>query len=1507
MKSIQRSLIILAMLIAFIAMTQPAGAAGTATWTGVPNTSATTNWSDPLNWSPGAGASNPPGAADTASFGPTGSGVTVVDNVVDSNTTIASLLYINTSAANGHNTMILTNVTLTVNGLVNVGVANDTTPNTMSGPGNFTVNNVGGPINIGGSGGSTETSTLTLADGTNTIHVTTVSLGESASNNGRQCTLNLGNGVNLINADNINAGTGKGQGTIQFLGPTGSITIRNAAGTGRATMLLGKGTSGSGSGNGKLLFAGHTADILAGTVNMGGISGGDTGTPVATVTLDHGAFDATSILMGTSAGTTGPHTSSGTLTIGGDASNTVALIVNSPSGPGGGAFVLGNATISFVNPATNELGAGTLNINTNGTAQMYCSITKGNASQNTGAIALAGGTLIMEAATNTVGTPTTPIDNVTLDFASLQFSENGSSLNIATVNLSLNDTNVINIAALPPIGTLPTIIPIITFTNLLTAFNLGLGTLPGAYQGYITNDSATSISLVITNGPIVSKADQWGGAANINWDTTSFNWTNAGVVAKFSEGDFVTFDDNGRTNNVNLTAPHTPSSLKITNNVLNYTFSGAGSIIGSSGLIKSGSASLKLAESGGDSFVGGILVHGGTVILDNPNSNISGGLTNDIGTVVQIGNNDGNGVLPSGGIDDEGTLIFSRSNNLTVATTIAGGGSLNQNGSGRLTLTGPNAYTGNTTVGAGTLALSGSGSIVSPLTSVKNSTLDIGGAAGAVTLNTLALTNGIFNVSNNTASCSSLGISNSTIILAASIGSPANITATSLAGGGTTNTINVATILNLPDPPTLPIIVPLVSYTAATFGGGFNVGAILPPGTGGYISNDVANSAVELVITLTPQSITWNGGSATGNNWSDAANWSGTAIGALDHLIFDGTTRLNNANDTAASTLYTNMTFNPGAEAFTLNGNSIDLQGTMIDNSASTQTVSLGFTLSGNCTFDGGVSGGALTIKGGVTNISTGGRTVTLQGPGTINDLWATNNGVSGGGQLEFLLGSGGGTWTILDGTGTGALVPVGDLQLAMNVGATTGEFDYGTSNSAPNVDGGSGSVTVTGGGTSSIQTFNLNNGTLRVNQMSIPNNGNNFFNVNGGTLVLGSGSFNGGGGNGGAVYLATVNSGAIYSTNGGNFHIAQRGPSTFTLLGGLVQCGNLDVASGTAASGTGTVNLDGGKLICTNVTCGISAGNGSATFNFNGGTLQMNVNNANFFSANNLVPLTNNVSTNGAIIDTAGFNDTIALPLAHDPSLDAVLPTPDGGLTKLGAGILTLSSANSYDGVSTVSNGTLLVSGSLLGDAIAAPNGTLAGNGAVGGNVTANGTLAPGTAAATGRLTVTSNATISGTGTNVMKLNKTGATNDVLSVGGTLTYGGTLSLTNLSGTLAPSNTFKLFTAGTFAGTFAHIVPATPAPGLGWNTSTLATDGTLRLVATVNTTPTNIVVMVNGNQLTLSWPADHTGWRLQGQTNSLSTGLSSNWFDVPGSTAVNSVNVTINPANGTVFYRMVYP
>jgi hypothetical protein len=78
-------------------------------------------------------------------------------------------------------------------------------------------------------------------------------------------------------------------------------------------------------------------------------------------------------------------------------------------------------------------------------------------------------------------------------------------------------------------------------------------------------------------------------------------------------------------------------------------------------------------------------------------------------------------------------------------------------------------------------------------------------------------------------------------------------------------------------------------------------------------------------------------------------------------------------------------------------------------------------------------------------------------------------------------------------------------------------------------------------------------------------------------------------------------------------------------------------------------------------------------------------------------------------------------------------------------------------------------------------------------------------------------------------------------------------------------------------------------------------------VVTVNTSPTNLTVSVTGNQLTLSWPADHTGWTLQAQTNGLGVGLTTNWFEVSGSASANSVVIPVDPTNGSVFYRLVYP
>lgn len=72
-------------------------------------------------------------------------------------------------------------------------------------------------------------------------------------------------------------------------------------------------------------------------------------------------------------------------------------------------------------------------------------------------------------------------------------------------------------------------------------------------------------------------------------------------------------------------------------------------------------------------------------------------------------------------------------------------------------------------------------------------------------------------------------------------------------------------------------------------------------------------------------------------------------------------------------------------------------------------------------------------------------------------------------------------------------------------------------------------------------------------------------------------------------------------------------------------------------------------------------------------------------------------------------------------------------------------------------------------------------------------------------------------------------------------------------------------------------------------------------------TPTSLAAQVVGNQLQLSWPPDHQGWHLQVQTNDLLDGLGTNWIDVANSTNVISTNITVDPGNDSVFYRLVSP
>jgi len=70
---------------------------------------------------------------------------------------------------------------------------------------------------------------------------------------------------------------------------------------------------------------------------------------------------------------------------------------------------------------------------------------------------------------------------------------------------------------------------------------------------------------------------------------------------------------------------------------------------------------------------------------------------------------------------------------------------------------------------------------------------------------------------------------------------------------------------------------------------------------------------------------------------------------------------------------------------------------------------------------------------------------------------------------------------------------------------------------------------------------------------------------------------------------------------------------------------------------------------------------------------------------------------------------------------------------------------------------------------------------------------------------------------------------------------------------------------------------------------------------------TNLSYSFGTGSFTLSWPADHTGWRLQANPNPILIGFEANWSDVPGSNATNRMILPMDSREGSVFYRLIYP
>jgi len=836
-----------------------------------------------------------------------------------------------------------------------------------------------------------------------------------------------------------------------------------------------------------------------------------------------------------------------------------------------------------------------------------------------------------------------------------------------------------------------------------------------------------------------------------------------------------------------------------------------------------------------------------------------------------------------------GTLILGDSDATATFGGILQDGSglsLTKIGNGTETLTGANTYTGGTVVKAGTLATTTASTGAGNNYSVSNN------AALGVTVATAGTTLAVNNLT--------FGSSGTALQLNAGTN-----------GNPTAAIVNVTGALNLNGNVNLSL-----SGVGLTAGGPFTVLTYVPgsrTGSGNFVLNnsprvvatlndDTGSGVVTITIVSADSAVKWLGGTA--GNW-DANNtgntiWKTVPSGTTTYYIENGSGNDSVLfDDSLTGTNVVNLTTTLTPQSVTVSNSTANYLFT----GAGKLTGATGLTKQGT---------GTLTIANSGNNDFSGPIALNA-GTLVISNSSALGNSLSGGGALTK---NGNGTLT-LSGDNSGFTGPV-----TVNGGTLTVATTASLATAASN--------TIASGATLDIGN---NNVSLGLTNITVSGSG-----VGGNGAIINSSGYSGNpvatsfqnltlagpttiGGQGRLDFRSSdLNNGsdAVLSTGGSAYKLTKSG-------GGILQLASvqIDNALGDLDVQAGLLGIQGNMP---------SLGNPASTLTvFGGATVQFNavgstMNKALALNDGAIVNNSAGANTYGGAVTLLGngiFN-IAGSGVTFTNTFGGV-----GGLSKVtGTAQMTLTASNTYTGNTTISAGTLALtepadirtsstitigSGATLdvtgrADATQTVLGghSLTGSGTLNGSLTSlpGSTLAPGTTTAIGTLTVNGNTGLAGT--NIMKLIEGNLTSDVLTVSGSLIFGGTLQVSVLSGTLQAGDSFQLFN-GSFSGSFASIVPATPGPNFVWDLNTLTNTGALNVVFTGSTDPTNIVSAYNGSNLTLNWPPDHAGWRLQVQTNSLATGLADNWVTVPNSTSTNQVTVPVNANNGSVFYRMVLP
>ena len=329
--------------------------------------------------------------------------------------------------------------------------------------------------------------------------------------------------------------------------------------------------------------------------------------------------------------------------------------------------------------------------------------------------------------------------------------------------------------------------------------------------------------------------------------------------------------------------------------------------------------------------------------------------------------------------------------------------------------------------------------------------------------------------------------------------------------------------------------------------------------------------------------------------------------------------------------------------------------------------------------------------------------------------------------------------------------------------------------------------------------TYDLSgSGALVANQGIVGYTGGANLSQTGGSASFGSGGLDIGNtaGSVGSYFMSTAGTGQTPTLDvTGTMTVGDGGTGTFGQSGSsTVNLHDNTLYLGRASGSTGTYHLDGGVLLAARV----GTQGGTSTFNFNGGTLTPTQSLSDFLQG----LTTANVRNGGMIVDTAGYDVAITQNVQHSSiSGDNAI---DGGLSKLGAGVLTITGDNTFTGPTSVQAGTLLAdntlgSGTGRGTVTVSAAAVLGGSGTLGGDVTAlaGSTVEPGATPQPSVARLTVDGVLTFQPSSLLAIDIAGSTAgtgyDQVDAAGGFALGGDLQLTLQNGyVLTPGQSFTI-------------------------------------------------------------------------------------------------------------------